>query len=408
MEFNKDSAIIVKAIVSKFDECQPEKFSEQTFKNNLSKLLAVLYNDIEEGYNYVENRRLSGCFKGRILREIVKPDIYDSSFIPNYIRKYIQENCHQQMEYSCRIEKHDICIRVMLFNNEELDKLDQYMKFVYTWLFICYKYSDKYSDKICADKLNIYLYLTPFKKYLPERLTDILDVENVNTALTLRCAPKGEIIIFRNEEWMKVFIHETFHSFGLDLSHHANNTLKEKVKNMFPIDSDFAISEAYAETWARIMNAAFTSYNSMKKSNRNKKDFALYMTFSLQTERLFALEQINKVLGFMGLNYEILCGNKESDAYLRKNLYREKTHVFPYYILCGVFMNNFYEFLLWCKNNNLKFLNFRETNIDKFGKFIEENYQDETLLEGLKCQILKKRKNNFIVNTTRMSAIEIP
>ena len=254
------------------------------------------------------------------------------------------------------------------------------------------------------------MYLTPLKKNLPKRVTNIIGVENVNTAVTLRCAPKGEIIIYRNEEWMKVFIHETFHSFGLDLNQQSVQILKSKIKNLFPIDSDFAVDEAYSETWARIMNTAFTSYDAMKKSNGTKEDFLLYMTFSLQTERLFALEQINKVLEFMGLSYEILWGESDIDDYLRKNLYREKTSVFAYYILCGIFMNNFYEFLFWCKKNNLKFLNFHETtnNIEKFGKFIEKNYRDKTLIEGLKCQILKRKKDNLLTNTTRMSAIEIP
>ena len=74
-------------------------------------------------------------------------------------------------------------------------------------------------------------------------------------------------------------------------------------------------------------------------------------------------------------------------------------------------MNNFYEFLFWCKTNNLEFLNFRETppsNIEKFGKFIEESYQDKTLIEGLKCNIFKRKTDKLLINTTRMSAIEIP
>lgn len=407
MEFTNDSAKIVKTIVSKFDECQPEKFSNKTFKNNLSKLLTILYDDIEEANKYVENRILTGCFNGRISNKIVKPSIYNSNFIPDNVKAYIEKNGFQQMEYSCSIEEHDIRIRIMLFNNEELDKLNEYMKFVYIWLSICYKYS----NRICADKLDIYLYLTPFKKFLPINLTDILDTENVNSAVTLRCAGNGEIVIFRNEEWMKVLIHETFHSFGLDMNQYAGNILKKKIKKLFPIDSSFEIAEAYTETWARIINAAFTSYNSMKESNENKSDFILYMTFSLQIERLFALEQIKKILSFMNLDYEILYGDDDSYDYLRKNLYREKTHVFSYYILCGIFMNNFYEFLVWCNKNNLKFLNFRDesqNNVIKFGEFIEESYLDETLLDGLKCHIFKRKKNKFILNTTRMSAIEIP
>ena len=79
----------------------------------------------------------------------------------------------------------------------------------------------------CAKKLDIYLYFTPFKKTLPTRNTEILNVKHVNTAFAFQCAPSGEIVIYRKEEWMKVFIHETFHSFGLDIDAHSENIIKK-------------------------------------------------------------------------------------------------------------------------------------------------------------------------------------
>ena len=103
---------------------------------------------------------------------------------------------------------------------EETDvqqKIDVYNKYVDTiimWLYIL----NEYGSKKCSTTFTIFLYLTSLEKKLPTSNIDILDQINVNTAFTSTCPSDSEIVIFRKEEWFKVFIHETFHSFGLDFS----------------------------------------------------------------------------------------------------------------------------------------------------------------------------------------------
>ena len=46
----------------------------------------------------------------------------------------------------------------------------------------------------------------------------------------------SEIIIFRNEEWFKVFVHETFHLFGVDFSNMSN---LKKSKDIFTFSANF-------------------------------------------------------------------------------------------------------------------------------------------------------------------------
>ena len=406
MQFANDSGKIIKALIPKFDDCQPKRFSSPTFKKNLSKLTDILYNNIEKGEKYVEEKIMNKCFGAKILNkeEIVIPKGYNSHFFPEYIRKYIDDTCTNQLVYSCPIAGHPIRIRVMLFNNEALEDLDRYVKFMYIWLYICYQNS----ETNCSKKLDIYLYFTPFKKTLPNRNTEILNVKHVNTAFTYQCVPHGEIVIYREEEWMKVFIHETFHSFGLDIDRHSENIIKDEIKNIFPIDCDFAVGEAYTETWARIINCAFTSYNAMKIAKNNKKDFNIFMMFCLQVERMFSIEQMNKTLNFMGLTYETLYKNGEINTYLRNNLYRENSSVFAYYILTGLFMNNFYEFMLWCQTNNLSLFKYHRTqkNINSFKDLIDSLYKDNTLLKSLKCRAFKGKKQDILIKTTRMSVVE--
>jgi L-rhamnose isomerase len=65
---------------------------------------------------------------------------------------------------------------------------------------------------------KIYIYHTSLLKILPNTNVDILNENNVNTAFTRTCPSNSEIVVFRKEEWFKVFIHETFHSFGIDFA----------------------------------------------------------------------------------------------------------------------------------------------------------------------------------------------
>ena len=391
-----------------------------------TKLFKVIYTDIYKAYREsIKHSCLKGVLKKITQAEPAKqPEIYSSKFFPTYIKKYIRENETYQLTYTCTINGRSINIHFTLFSEEELLKLDdKYLtniKMIYIWLKIC----ASYSSKSCAKTMDIYIYPTPFLKELPDKVTTTLGVEHVNTAFTMSCSPEGEIVIFRNEEWFKVLIHETFHAYGLDSGANNKNKLFKTLSQLFPIDSDYNVSEAYAETWARIMNTALCSFNALE----NKKDlstFMDYMNFNLQLERLFSLYQCNKVLGFMGLTYNNIHEPGEKNAYLRKNLYREDTHVFAYYILTAIFLNDYCGFLSWCNNHNtaLLQLNGAQYVFNELGYYIEEQYNNESILNGINVvnglhtskhsnsktehnKNGKKEKYIKLLNTTRMSIIE--
>ena len=138
-----------------------------------------------------------------------------------------------------------------------MKKYNQYSQMVFMWLFIAMQYS----SRKCKSPMNIYIYMTPFKKELPDSRIHILDSNNVNSAFTYTtCKPDNEILIFRKEEWFKVFIHETFHNLGLDFSNMNLYSLNNKIKCLFAVNSDINAYESYCEFWARIINSAFISF----------------------------------------------------------------------------------------------------------------------------------------------------
>lgn len=262
----------------------------------------------------------------------------------------------------------------------------------------------QYASSECVSKINIVIYLTPFKKVLPDNSIAILDVENANSAVTLACHNPGEIIIYRKEEWFKVFIHETFHSFGLDFSTLHCNTFITNFRGLFPISSTFNIAETYTEIWAEIINCVFISYFSAKD------DFDLfldYCEFLLQLERIFSLYQCQKILEYMGLEYKHLYSSDNNSVIARNNLYKEKTNIFAYYILKSLLMNNYIDFLKWCDVHNTAFVQFTKTenNLHFFFKYIKGKHNSTNFLLELENTSFLKVSSK-LVKTMRMSVVE--
>ena len=380
-------------------------------KTAFNKVLLSLYSDIKKGDNYV---KLNLILKPKIVKfNNNKLELYNHHFFPTNIKKYIQDNGKYVLMYECIILDRNINIYFTLFSESDIKHIQKYNKYVEnmcTWLYICNLYSDRECNK-CS--LKIYVNLTPIDKMLPLNHTQTLNAENVNTALTYPCVNDGAIVIFRNEEWMKVFIHETFHSYGFDLSHTSNN-LYDFMQNIFPINSEMKLCEAYSETWARIINANLCSYNSLKNKD-DVETYLLYVNFSLVVERIWSTCQMNKVLHFMGLEYEDLHKQSEVSSILRKKMYKENSNVFSYYILTSIFLNNYIDFMQLCYDNNA-YIYIQNKNLHiKLMELIKSNYNSETFNKLVNCsknfylnnKKTKENMNNYLKFTTRMSVIEI-
>jgi hypothetical protein len=117
----------------------------------------------------------------------------------------------------------------------------------------------------------------------------------------------------------------------------------------------------------------------------------------------------------MGLNYIDICNSRDNNIYLRRNMYRENTNVFSYYIMSSIFMNNYFEFLNWCNNNStnvgncIQFNNTTET-YKKFIDYISRDYKCDMLLKGLKDmdelhKKILKQNNKILLSTIRMTLL---
>ena len=402
-------------------------FTQNNHINNVKQskrtdnILAELYNDILNAYKYLNNLKKNGYFYTFSVKKIVsatqitKPQNFNSKSFPDLVRKHIDELTMSELTYHFSLFGRTIKVIFVIEEDNIEEKIETYNKHVESivmWLYII----NQYASKQCANSLIIYFYFTSLEKKLPTTNIHILDEINVNTAFTTTCPKDSEIVVFRKEEWFKVFMHETFHNFALDFSDMNNNEPHKCILDIFKVESNVNLYEAYTEFWAEIMNALFCSFFSLKNKH-DMEEFLSNAEFFINFERTYSFFQLVKTLDFMGLTYKDLYSETEKSRVNRENLYKERTHVLSYYIIKTVLINNYQGFLSWCKTNNLSLLQFKKTikNQLDFCKFIENNYKSNSMLHGItetkdflkELRKKSKKTNLYALSNLRMSICEL-
>jgi hypothetical protein len=423
MQFSNTSQEYFNFFIEHFNKCIiKNKESEQKIQN---KIFNKLFLDIREADKYVKTlNAFDNCLSGIVLdikskKGLALPSTYSNDYFPQEIRKVIETKTVNKILYYCVLNERKITLTFFTFKNETNFAIyDKYAKQVFMLIAIL----THYSSSECSKSLNIFIYLTDFKRIIPDNNYTILGSYNVNGGFTTTCDKNSEIVVYRKEEWFKVLIHEAFHNLGLDFSKMNTNQFHSKIKQIFPINSKFNIFESYCEFWARILNSAFCSYNVI--DNKNDKDaFKTFLEFFIQIERLFSLFQCNKILKFLGISYQNLYETDNGSHIARENLYKEKTNVFAYYIVTAFLLDNYVNVINWCNKNNLSCFKFNNSqrNLDLFYNLIENSYKRNEFLKNLMCvsnyasKLNKKtNKNNKLANneinnifkTTRMTIME--
>ena len=416
MKFSKDSELIMESMMDHFEKFIKNK--NGTKQREFDRIMKKFYTEIKLADKFVEKEWKTQKVKVSIkevpdFKSINHTSLLSSTYIPEKIKSYIKNNIKGIINYKCSIGGRDITIGFYLMNNGEFNQLNKFDKLAFkmlTWL----KFITVYTRARCNKTLKIYCYTTPLKKVLPTSPFVVLAPDHANTAVTTTCAVNGEICMFRKEEIFKVFIHETFHSLGLDFSSMSTTLLNQKIKTLFPITSDFNLYEGYTEFWATIMNCTFTAYY---MSNDDLKEFYLYAEYCIAFEQFFSLFQCVKVLDFMGLHYKNLHDKTNLSGSARKYLYKEKTNIFAYYIIKTILLYNAIPFIKWCKTNNDNTIAFYRSKDNQmhFYRFIKARYNDKTFNKELNemQNILKKYKSRvadgndkILAKTMRMTVVE--
>jgi hypothetical protein len=418
MLFSSKSQEYVKLIYNDFNKCMLNREINQKSNSIETTFLKQLFKLIKQSEKYIQSAAIKkNIFKHNInidaIKQIKFPTIYNSNFFPENIKKNIEETTTTLIEYNAVLDGRVINFYFYTHDNSNLptNTLDIYINYMLMWIHIL----NLYGENKCSKFLNIFIFLTDFKKTVPSNNFTILSPQEVNTGFTIVCSKISEIVIYRKEEWFKVFLHETLHNFGFEFSTMRLSEFNNNISRLFPIQSKFNLFESYCETWARIINAVFCSYSILNNKD-NINEFLSYTDFLLQIERVFSLYQANKILNYMGIKYENLFKNDKISIAARKHLYKEKANVFAYYIVTSILMNDYTKFLKWCNVNNFAIMKFNKTprTLTSFYDFIKNNYDSEIYIKSLKCiqNINKKNNNNIknddiLKNSLRMTILEL-
>ena len=373
-------------------------------------------------------------------------DLLYSGFVPPLIRTYISERGKYIMRTKFNLSGHNFVIDNMFFGEVSALELEQYKEMLH-WIIVLIgvmvmvdmrsrkEGSEDVSGNMSASasasasatsepsrtkpvnkkshnrNFHIQLFLTPFIKTLPTATLEAIGPAHVNSGVSSSRGDTSLIMVFRNEEWFKVLIHEFFHVFHFDLSLLSDGRywkiVQERFQSTFPIKSDFNISESIAEFWATLLNAAFIAYRQTKPSEEEADHPFVHLEYTLavarfliMSEQVFSLFQMAKILNYMNMTYDDLYRVGDDAVSLREYFYREETNVFAYYILKTIMLYNADDYIAWSRSKSYKrsfmlSLNPTDETILSFYAWVITKYKSAEMLADFE----KIRRNYLTLST---------
>ena len=308
-------------------------------------------------------------------KENVTHALEGNYYLPKPILTYINDTSFTLYEIVFVIK--GITINVKLYANKI--NINKYIYFIKLILNICANESvGKKKD------FSITIFLTPFEKSKPN---SSIDVEHINSGY---CS-NGEVVIYRKEEWFKVFIHECFHLFCLDFNQ-VKIDFKQIFSVLFFIKSDFLFFESLVEYWARTINIAVVSF--FTKKNISYEEFKLLMEVNLSIEKVYSIIQMKHMLSGLKVSYE--------DMITKSCNYSETTNAFCYYVLPALLFTHYEQTMAWFVEHNQTLLQFTKNteHVYLFYQYIRSIYKSPEFLKLLD-------KDHYKLNNMNMSAFDI-
>jgi len=391
---------------------------------NISKYLTHEFTEIKNSANDLPHPRilseLQRDYDKRIGRHhTTDADSENNRYIPYKVYSYIREKSEYCIRFKADINGRVVSLYFITFPESHIAicskigssssslpssylcaaEIAVYQLYAYK-VFIWISMVGRMANKECSEKLDVYFYMTPFKKERPHHNgggENNLSAIHVNTGLTRNCETHGEIIVYRAEEWFKVFIHESMHNFNMDFIDLDLHEANERLRTTFCIPhGDILLFESYTEAWARIITIMIDTYfhketQEHAHSTDTRTHFIRTVREKLANNALFHTYQAVKVLDIMNLKYsEITVLTDENMAVCRKR-YKEDTNVYAYYILGGILSAYALPFVCWCCDNNkarghvrdgIQAIRFSRSNenLNRFVDFICRAARDPVLL----------------------------
>jgi hypothetical protein len=344
----------------------------------VQKVFRVLYSDIRDSFHACRSNNLGEPkivpvdswvqlpLPKEMRNRMIESNNRADDFFPKKIQHYILNEQSISITYDFKVGERKVVLHFVVFNKLKnslnMHKMQEHARRVCALVQLVSLHAAR---STCSSILNIFIYMTPFKKRLPDEQGDVFESEHANTGLSYHCAKNNEVVVYRKEEWFKVLIHELFHAMGLsfiesDIPAWVDAAMQTLLQNMYAISHSVRIYETYCETWARILNVMFecftdgdsSHYGSPEESEFELAVFGECVMKGLRKDAKFALHQCAKIIHHMGIRPDVLLNPTDENRAIVAKKYRENTNVFAYYVLTCVLQNSPELFLQWCYKNN--------------------------------------------------------
>ena len=398
------------------DSINPENFYRTLLKNNsalnnefiniskasiMSRFLEYIYILLNNKQQLLRDINIVGSRRLEINKYIIKNKIIayteahfrENKYIDESIVKYIItniDNC-KLVSYENIINLKKYVFEFIIYGREiSIKNLDSIVEKMLLIVQVIIALSNNESRQ----GQHVTFFLTPFKKKLDINSSNILGAKNANSGFTYTNQKNNAIIIYRKEEFFKVFIHESIHYYGVDKALHkplSDPIHYDKFINLFNINKkdikSIGLNESITEFWAFMMLLCIISYDRSIQLNNFINKFENYYKIEL----VHIIFQLVKILSYNNLTYTQLLGKTNSK-------YRETTHIFSYYIIKTMLVYN---------HSNLLRSNIFDINLLKLSNRINICLKDDIIsINNLFINLLKYASDvTFIKHINNISII---
>jgi hypothetical protein len=236
------------------------------------------------------------------------------------------------MSYPKSIERNQFIsktIKQYIYDNKEKltkKQVTLYVGNIIVNLYGCASDDELEAKEICEEvsrlpvaskkPIRCYVFLLDFPKQLDAR-KDNITCEECNSGSTTFYSDFNEVLVWRREEWQKVFYHELLHAVGVDRSILQISDKRDYQISNYLKHYNRSIHEAYTEILATLMYI-----------NRYSKE--------IKDNNVFLGTQVNKIIHFM------MEGNMDYERFFRNpdRLLDNSTNTSSYYILKSIYLWN--------------------------------------------------------------------
>ena len=340
------------------------------------KVLGVLHSDMQRAHAECNLEQLEPTVKpvnslmqlplpADMRQQVLSSKPATDYYFPAEIQHHILNEQSVAVTYHFKADKRTIALHFVLFNKRTSDlnmhKMAKKAKRVCALMHLVSMHA---SRSTCSATLNIFVYMTHFKKLLPDEKGKAFDTEHANTGMSYHCSRDNDIVVYREEEWFKVLIHESFHAFGLsfiesDMEDGVDAAMQSVLKKTYAISHPVRVYETYCEIWARILNVVFACFS--PDANNHSRDPVLNLRLNafvecvmqgLRKDAEHALQQCAKIMHHMGIPPAVMMDPTKGNRAIVAEKYRENTNVFAYYVMTCALQHSPDVFLAWCYKNN--------------------------------------------------------